>query len=226
MWTKHESNSIKNSSSSDHAIAVSAAFQFDSTGESEVTIMDAENLGRSAMLEALLPRVLLGHAAALMATITKFACCVRQSTNMTGPPWLPHGTRGACETRRPASGAVVYAWRSGHPGRRSPPPEAPDVQLRYRVSSTSIVGDEGTIENLSQTGLLFLGSAALAGECFDRDRCLRCLRKFPAQKNRNVVCQGPSGLVFDKQAKEKQESEAEGTGLLAPRSDYLAKFIH
>jgi hypothetical protein len=98
-----------------------------------------------------------------------------------------------------------------------------DVELRYRVNSTS-AWYEGTIENLSQTGLLFQGPQPLPVNALI-EMVFEMPEEISGQKNRNVVCQGRVIRSRDKQAKEKQESEPEGTGLLAASIvDY--KFIH
>ena len=98
-----------------------------------------------------------------------------------------------------------------------------DVELRYRVNSTS-AWYEGTIENLSQTGLLFQGPQPLPVNALI-EMVFEMPEEISGQKNRNVVCQGRVIRSRDKQPKEKQESEAEGIGLLAASIvDY--KFIH
>lgn len=98
-----------------------------------------------------------------------------------------------------------------------------DVELRYRVNSTS-TWYEGSIENLSQTGLLFQGPQPLPVNALI-EMVFEMPEEISGQKNRNVVCQGRVIRSRDKQAKEKQESEAEATGLLAASIvDY--KFIH
>ena len=98
-----------------------------------------------------------------------------------------------------------------------------DVELRYRVNSTS-AWYEGTIENLSQTGLLFQGPQPLPVNALI-EMVFEMPEEISGQKNRNVVCQGRVIRSRDKQAKEKKESEAEGAGLLAASIvDY--KFIH
>jgi hypothetical protein len=98
-----------------------------------------------------------------------------------------------------------------------------DVELRYRVNSTS-TWYGGTIENLSQTGLLFQGPQPLPVNALI-EMVFEMPEEISGQKNRNVVCQGRVIRSRDKQAKEKQESEAESTGLLAASIvDY--KFIH
>jgi len=98
-----------------------------------------------------------------------------------------------------------------------------DVELRYRVNSTS-TWYEGSIENLSQTGLLFQGPQPLPVNALI-EMVFEMPEEISGQKNRNVVCQGRVIRSRDKQAKEKQESEAESTGLLAASIvDY--KFIH
>ncbi len=99
-----------------------------------------------------------------------------------------------------------------------------DTALRYRVNSTS-TWYEGAIENLSQTGLLFHGPQPLPVNALI-EMVFEMPEEISGQKNRNVVCQGRVIRCRDKQAREKQDQDAEaGTGLLAASIvDY--KFIH
>ena len=63
-----------------------------------------------------------------------------------------------------------------------------DLQLRYRVNSTSL-WYEGTIDNLSQTGLLFHGPQPLPVNALI-EMVFEMPEEISGQKNRNVLCQG------------------------------------
>jgi hypothetical protein len=101
-----------------------------------------------------------------------------------------------------------------------------DVALRYRVNSTS-TWHEGTIENLSQTGLLFQGPRQLPVNALI-EMVFEMPEEISGQKNRNVLCQGRVIRSRDTQTKKKQNPEKDtedGAGLLAASIvDY--KFIH
>ncbi len=98
-----------------------------------------------------------------------------------------------------------------------------DTVLRYRVNSTS-TWFEGTIENLSQTGLLFHASKHLPANALI-ELVFEMPEEISGQKNRKVLCQGRVIRYIeesDKDAKKKSkvssetDSEAdEGPGLLA-----------
>lgn len=62
------------------------------------------------------------------------------------------------------------------------------VPLRYRVNNTS-TWYEGSIENLSQTGLLFYGPQQLPVNALI-EMVFEMPEEISGQKNRNVVCQG------------------------------------
>ncbi len=98
-----------------------------------------------------------------------------------------------------------------------------DLALRYRVNSTS-TWYEGTIENLSQTGVLFYGPQQLPVNALI-EMVFEMPEEISGQKNRNVVCQGRVIRSKDQQAKEKaEEAEANTMVLAASIVDY--KFIH
>jgi len=106
-----------------------------------------------------------------------------------------------------------------------------DVPVRYRVNNTS-TWYEGTIDNLSQTGLLFSGPQQLPVNALI-EMVFEMPEEISGQKNRNVLCQGRVIRSKDMQEnpgeKEKHEKEAQdenvGSGLLgATIVDY--KFIH
>ena len=108
-----------------------------------------------------------------------------------------------------------------------------DLELRYRVNSTS-TWYEGTIENLSQTGILFDGPQQLPVNALI-EMVFEMPEEISGQKNRNVVCQGRVIRSRDRQGKDRQGKDREGkekqkdseanSGLLAASIvDY--KFIH
>jgi hypothetical protein len=104
-----------------------------------------------------------------------------------------------------------------------------DVALRYRVNNTS-TWHEGTIDNLSQSGLLFQGPQQLPVNALI-EMVFEMPEEISGQKNRNVLCQGRVMRSKDLQGKDLQGKEThsaeteDGTGLLAASIvDY--KFIH
>jgi hypothetical protein len=98
-----------------------------------------------------------------------------------------------------------------------------DLALRYRVNSTS-TWYEGTIENLSQTGLLFRGPQGLPVNALI-EMVFEMPEEISGQKNRNVVCQGRVIRSRDQLGSEKDSEAEANTGLLAASIvDY--KFIH
>jgi hypothetical protein len=117
-----------------------------------------------------------------------------------------------------------------------------DLALRYRVNSTS-TWYEGTIENISQTGILFNGPQPLPVNALI-EMVFEMPEEISGQKNRNVVCQGRVIRSRDMHAKENQNQDQDrdremqdqgkekpgqdaeaGAGLLAASIvDY--KFIH
>jgi len=99
-----------------------------------------------------------------------------------------------------------------------------DIALRYRVNNTS-AWHEGTIDNLSQSGLLFHGPQQLPVNALI-EMVFEMPEEISGQKNRNVLCQGRVIRSRNKLGKETQAKDAEaGTGLLAASIvDY--KFIH
>jgi hypothetical protein len=98
-----------------------------------------------------------------------------------------------------------------------------DLALRYRVNSTS-TWYEGTIENLSQTGILFDGPQQLPVNALI-EMVFEMPEEISGQKNSNVVCQGRVIRSKDRQGKEKQKEPEANCGLLAASIvDY--KFIH
>jgi hypothetical protein len=99
-----------------------------------------------------------------------------------------------------------------------------DVAIRYRVNNTS-AWHEGTIDNLSQSGLLFRGPQQLPVNALI-EMVFEMPEEISGQKNRNVLCQGRVMRSRNKQGKETQDKDTEaGNGLLAASIvDY--KFIH
>ena len=108
-----------------------------------------------------------------------------------------------------------------------------DVTLRYRVNSTS-TWHEGTIDNLSQSGLLFHGPQQLPVNALI-EMVFEMPEEISGQKNRNVLCQGRVMRSRNKPGKEAQakaqekdkdnDQDTDDSGLLAASIvDY--KFIH
>ena len=92
-----------------------------------------------------------------------------------------------------------------------------DIPLRYRVNKTS-TWFEGLIENISQSGVLFLGPQGLPVNALI-EMVFEMPEEISGQKNSNVVCQG---RVM--RAKDAPEIEDGRVGLAASIVDY--KFIH
>ena len=92
-----------------------------------------------------------------------------------------------------------------------------DIPLRYRVNKTS-TWHEGIIENISQSGVLFLGPQQLPVNALI-EMVFEMPEEISGQKNSNVVCQG---RVM--RAKDAPQPEDRQSGLAASIVDY--KFIH
>lgn len=91
-----------------------------------------------------------------------------------------------------------------------------DLPLRYRVNKTS-TWYEGTIENISQSGVLFHGPQELPVNALV-EMVFEMPEEISGQKNSNVVCQG-------RVMRFKERSAVDGTPALAASIvDY--KFIH
>jgi hypothetical protein len=90
------------------------------------------------------------------------------------------------------------------------------IPLRYRIKNLSTWSD-GTIENISQSGVLFHGSAALPVNALV-EMVFEMPEEISGQKNSNVLCQGR--VIRSKQARETED----GIGLAASILDY--KFLH
>jgi hypothetical protein len=104
-----------------------------------------------------------------------------------------------------------------------------DTTVRYRVNNTG-TWFEGSIDNLSQTGLLFRGPQALPLNALI-ELVFEMPEEISGQKNRNVLCQGRVIRCKDEhKGRSKAETPAsdskpEGDALLAASIvDY--KFIH
>jgi len=100
-----------------------------------------------------------------------------------------------------------------------------DLALRYRVNNTSI-WYEGTIDNLSQTGLLFRGPQQLPVNALI-EMVFEMPEEISGQKNRNVLCQGRVIRSRDQAGKDQEkdpETEVSAGLLAASIVDY--KFIH
>ena len=99
------------------------------------------------------------------------------------------------------------------------------MALRYRVNSTS-TWFEGTIDNLSQTGLLFRGPQPLPVNALV-EMVFEMPEEISGQKNRNVVCQGrvirSKDVEDQSQDKETQDPDVSEGLLAASIVDY--KFI-
>jgi hypothetical protein len=96
-----------------------------------------------------------------------------------------------------------------------------DIPLRYRVNRTS-TWYEGIIENISQSGVLFLGPQRLPVNALI-EMVFEMPEEISGQKNSNVVCQGR--VMRAKSSAEKESEPEEGhVGLAASIVDY--KFIH
>jgi hypothetical protein len=91
-----------------------------------------------------------------------------------------------------------------------------DIQLRYRVNKTS-TWFEGTIENISQSGVLFHGPQQLPVNALV-EMVFEMPEEISGQKNSNVVCQGR--IMRFKEGAQGEENPA----LAASIVDY--KFIH
>jgi hypothetical protein len=92
-----------------------------------------------------------------------------------------------------------------------------DLPLRYRVNKTS-AWYEGTIDNLSQSGVLFHGPQELPVNALI-EMVFEMPEEISGQKNSNVVCQG---RVM--RTNEATGAENSSSGLAASIVDY--KFIH
>jgi len=91
-----------------------------------------------------------------------------------------------------------------------------NLPLRYRVKNLS-TWSEGTIENISQSGVLFQGASPLPVNALV-EMVFEMPEEISGQKNSNVLCQG---RVI--RSKEPRVAE-EGAGLAASILDY--KFLH
>lgn len=96
------------------------------------------------------------------------------------------------------------------------------IQLRYRVNRTS-VWYEGTIENISQSGVLFHGPQQLPVNALV-EMVFEMPEEISGRKNSNVVCQGRVMRAGEAQEKESSEPPEGCVGLAASIVDY--KFIH
>jgi hypothetical protein len=91
-----------------------------------------------------------------------------------------------------------------------------NIPLRYRVKNLS-TWSEGTIENISQSGVLYQGPAQLPVNALV-EMVFEMPEEISGQKNSNVLCQG-------RIIRSKDAHDGEGTvGLAASILDY--KFLH
>src|ERR1051325_11103770 len=91
-----------------------------------------------------------------------------------------------------------------------------DIPLRYRVNKTS-TWYEGTIENISQSGVLFHGPQQLPVNALV-EMVFEMPEEISGQKNSNVLCQ--ARVIRSREARDTAES----FGLAASILDY--RFIH
>jgi len=91
-----------------------------------------------------------------------------------------------------------------------------DTPVRYRVKNLG-TWNEGTIENISQSGVLFQGSQALPVNALI-EMVFEMPEEISGQKNSNVLCQ--ARIIRSKECRDKDD----GAGLAATILDY--KFIH
>jgi hypothetical protein len=96
------------------------------------------------------------------------------------------------------------------------------LPLRYRVKNLS-TWSEGTILNISQSGVLFQGAAELPINALV-EMVFEMPEEISGQKNSNVLCQGR--IIRAKQADRPTESSdgEPGSALAASILDY--KFLH
>jgi hypothetical protein len=91
-----------------------------------------------------------------------------------------------------------------------------NLPVRYRVKNLG-TWYEGTIENISQSGVLFQGSNDLPANTLV-EMVFEMPEEISGQKNSNVLCQGR--ITRSKEARERET----GVGLAASILDY--KFLH
>jgi len=91
-----------------------------------------------------------------------------------------------------------------------------NVPLRYRVKNLS-TWSEGIIDNISQSGVLFQGSAELPVNALV-EMVFEMPEEISGQRNSNVLCQGR--IIRSKDARDGEDT----VGLAATILDY--KFLH
>jgi hypothetical protein len=91
-----------------------------------------------------------------------------------------------------------------------------DIPLRYRVKNLG-TWSEGTIENISQSGVLFRGPEALPVNALV-EMVFEMPEEISGQKNSNVLCQGR--VIRSKNANDAPEA----LSLVVSILDY--KFLH
>ena len=148
-----------------------------------------------------------------MVTITRCACCAQPNTSMTGPPCAGPSALRWPRRNQPPAGGTREKKPSWVPRARRLKLSLP---LRYRVKNLS-TWSEGTILNISQSGVLFEGAAELPVNALV-EMVFEMPEEISGQKNSNVLCQGK--II---RAKECQKPDS-GTGLAASILDY--KFLH
>jgi hypothetical protein len=84
---------------------------------------------------------------------------------------------------------------------------------------------EGTIENLSQTGVLFQGPQPLPVNALVEMK-FEMPEEISGQKNRNVLCQGRVIRTKDELEKEAADTENQNGSVLLAASIIDYKFVH
>ena len=97
-----------------------------------------------------------------------------------------------------------------------------DLPVRYRGKNLS-TWYEGTIQNISQSGVLFQGSQQLPPNALV-ELIFEMPEEISGQKNKNVLCQGRLIRVKETAEKPSKEEEKQLFGLVASILDY--KFLH
>jgi hypothetical protein len=97
-----------------------------------------------------------------------------------------------------------------------------DLPLRYRVNVTSAWFD-GTIDNISQSGVLFHGTETLAVDALV-EMVFEMPEEISGQKNSTVLCQGRVRRFQQEQAQDPEDAKEQATTVATAILDY--KFIH
>ncbi|PYQ37677.1 MAG: hypothetical protein DMG99_20685 [Acidobacteria bacterium] len=204
----HESNLPKNPNSGDDGHASEAA--------EPGSINHATEIYGCAYAWALLPRVLLATPCRRWRLLDYYQVCLLCAAEYKHD-WTTMRRTERVEHSKPDTTTV----RRAHTREKRPSwvPRARrlklDLPLRYRVNKTS-TWYEGTIENISQSGVLFHGPQELPVNALV-EMVFEMPEEISGQKNSNVVCQG--------RVMRFKEAQADATPALAASIvDY--KFIH